>query len=342
MPSVLVTGATGFIGARLVERLLERGDRVACLVRKTSDTTRLEGLGVERRVGSLGDDASLSAALEGVDAVYHLAGMVHGRRLEDFLEVNAEGAERLCRAAAAMPTPPVVLLVSSLAATGPSLPGQPHNEATIPAPVSFYGQSKLAGEHACRGYADRVPLSILRPPVVFGPGDRDGLLLFKALRKFPVHFVPQMKGLPLSLIYVDDLVEAMIAVTERGERVAPPTDPDKSADPNDPRGLYFAADPAASSYADMGRMVATTLGKKIVVIKRRKYPLLPLAIAGDILGRIKGKAPLFGMDKLREASASGWVCDPKKITTTLDWKPAAPLDEYYKRTHAWYREAGWL
>ena len=122
MAFVLVTGATGFIGARLVERLAERGDRVACLVRKTSDTSRLERLGVERRVGALDDEAGLAAALQGVDAVYHLAGMVHGRRLEDFLEVNAHGAERLCRAAAAQPTPPVMLLVSSLAATGPSPP----------------------------------------------------------------------------------------------------------------------------------------------------------------------------------------------------------------------------
>lgn len=332
MPTVLVTGATGFIGARLVERLLERGHRVACLVRQTSDTSRLERLGVERRVGSLGDEASLTAALQGVEAVYHLAGMVHGRRLEDFLEVNADGAERICRAAAAMSTPPVVLLVSSLAATGPSQPGQPHDEATTPAPVSFYGQSKLAGEHACRRYADRVPLSILRPPVVFGPGDRDGLLLFKTLRRFPIHFVPQMKGLPLSLIYVDDLVEAMIAVTERGKRVAP------NSSPNDPCGLYFAADPAESSYADMGRMAAAALGKKIVVICRRKYPLLPLAIGGDIIGRIRGKAPLFGMDKLREASASGWVCDPTKIMTTLGWKPTAPLSDHYKETLAWYRD----
>ncbi len=342
MPSVLVTGATGFIGARLAQRLVERGDRVACLVRPTSDTSRLERLGVECRVGSLGDEASLSAALEGVDAVYHLAGLVHATRLEEFLEVNADGAERLCRAAAVQSTPPTVLLVSSLAATGPSLPGQPHNEATPPSPVSFYGQSKLAGEHACRRLASRVPLSILRPPVVFGPGDRDGLLLFKTLRKFPIHFVPQMKGLPLSLIYVDDLVAAMIAVAEHGERVATPTDPDNPAEPNDPRGLYFAADPTESSYADMGRLAAAALGKKIVVIRRRKYPFLPVAIAGDVIGRIKGKAPLFGMDKLREASASGWVCDPTKIMTTLDWNPAASLGERYEQTHAWYREAGWL
>lgn len=336
MPSVLVTGATGFIGTRLVERLVERGARVACLVRETSDTSRLEALGVDLRLGSLGDGASLGAALEGVDAVYHLAGLVHGARLEDFLKVNADGAERLCHAAAVQPTPPTVLLVSSLAATGPSPPGEPHDESTTPAPISFYGQSKLAGEHAARRLADRLPLSILRPPVVFGPGDRDGLMLFKTLRRFPLHLVPQMKGLPLSLVYVDDLVEAMIAVAERGERVA------AGAEPDDPRGLYFAADPAASSYAEMGRLVGAALGKKVWVFCRRKYPFLPLAIAGDLIGKLRGKAPLFGMDKLREASASGWVCDPAKITTTLDWKPGAPLAERYRETLAWYREAGWL
>ncbi|TWT94853.1 3 beta-hydroxysteroid dehydrogenase/Delta 5--_4-isomerase [Botrimarina colliarenosi] len=336
MPRILVTGATGFIGLRLVERLLDRGADVACLVRATSDVSQLERLGVERRLGSLADEASLAAALDGADAVYHLAGQITGARLEDFTRVNAEGVERLCRVAAAQATPPTVLLVSSLAATGPSLPGQPHNEATPPAPVSFYGRSKLAGEHAARRYADRLPLSILRPPVVFGPGDRNGLMLFKAVRRVPIHAVPQMKGLPLSLIYVDDLVDAMIAVVERGERVTP------DADPNDPTGLYFAADPAESSYADMGRMAGTAMGQKVWVLRRRKYPFLPVAIAGDLIGKLRGKAPLFGMDKLREASASGWVCDPAKIKATLDWAPGKPLAERYAETYAWYREAGWF
>jgi nucleoside-diphosphate-sugar epimerase len=344
---------------------------VACLVRPTSDLSRLEKLGVEQRVGSLSDEASLAAALEGIHAVYHLAGLTHGRRLEDFLRVNAEGAESLCRAAASQPSPPTVLLVSSLAAVGPSPPGRPHDEATPPEPVSNYGRSKLAGERAARGFADRLPLTIVRPPVVFGPGDRDGLLLFKALRRFPLHAVPQLRGLPLSLIYVDDLVEAMVAVAERGERVT------QGTDAGDPRGVYFAADPAASSYADMGRMAGEALGRKVyyafnsapvgtpksqiarvwnaipvifdcitargmLVLCRRKYPFIPLALAGDLIGAVTGKPPIFGSDKLREASASGWVCTPQKAITTLNWAPVAPLVQRYQQTFDWYREAGWL
>lgn len=337
MPRTLVTGATGFIGNRLVERLVERGEEVACLVRPTSRTERLDALGVERVVGTLDDAEALAATLTAAgpfDTVYHLAGLTHATRLEDFLAVNADGVEHLCRAFAASGSSPTLVLVSSLAAAGPSPPGEPHTESTPPAPISNYGRSKLAGEEAARRYADRFPLSILRPPAVFGPGDRDGLLLFKSLRRFPLHLVPQMKGLPLSLIHVDDLVEALLAVGDRGERVV--------AGAGDPHGVYYAADPEESSYAQMGRYVAAALGKRVFVLCRRKYPFLPLAWGGDLWGKVRGKAPLFGMDKLREASASGWVCDPAKIADGLGWSPAKPLAERYQETGDWYREAGWL
>lgn len=335
----LVTGATGFIGQRLVERLVERGDRVACLVRATSRVEPLEKLGVELRIGSLGDESSLAAALAGVEKVYHLAGLTHATRKEDFQRVNAGGTEALCRAAAGTDTAPTVVVVSSLAAAGPSPPGVPHTEATCHEPISMYGQSKLAAEHSARAHADALPISIVRPPVVFGPGDKDGLLLFKSLRSFPLHLVPQMKGLPLSLIYVDDLVEAMIAVADRGERL---TRTEDAAARNDPTGLYYASDPAESSYAQMGRMAAAAMGRRIWVLCRRRYPFLPLAIGGDLWGRLRGKAPLFGMDKLREASASGWVCDPAKLIEGLDWRPTQPLAERYQTTHDWYVENGWL
>ena len=343
MQRSLVTGATGFIGARLVRRLVERGDEVACLVRSTSDTSNLESLGVRLLNGSLGDAGSLAAVMTEArpDAVYHLAGLTHAVKTADFHRVNAEGTKALVEAAAALDVPPTFVLVSSLAAAGPSPPGVPHTEATRSAPVSEYGKSKLLGEDLARQHAGATPLSIVRPPVVFGAGDRDGLLLFKSLRAFPLHAVPQLKGLPLSLIHVDDLVDALTRVADRGERVRPFAE-NPTEGLFDPTGLYYAADPTESSYAEMGRMAAAAMDKKVWVLCRRKYPFLPLALAGDLWARWRGKAPLFGMDKLREASASGWVCDPAKITEQLAWAPAERLAERYAETHAWYREAGWL
>jgi len=341
MPFSLVTGATGFIGRRLVERLVERGDRVACLVRNPARAEPLAALGAELRLGSLDDRESLAAAVQGTDVVHHLAGLTRGSSEAVFTRVNAQGTERLCEAVAGLPTPPTVVVVSSLAAAGPSPPGEPHTEATRSAPISKYGRSKRLAEDLARGYADRLRVSIVRPPVVFGPGDRDGLLLFQALRRFPVHAVPQLRGLPLSLVYVDDLVEALIAVAERGERLLPLADCGELLGFH-PTGRYYAADPAASSYAEMGRMAAAAMGRRVWVLCRRKYPFLPVALAGDLWGRFTGKPPVFGMDKLIEASQTGWVCDPAKIGEGLGWAPPKPLAERYRDTHAWYVAEGWL
>ncbi|TWT48245.1 dTDP-4-oxo-6-deoxy-D-allose reductase [Botrimarina hoheduenensis] len=344
----MVTGATGFIGQRLVERLVARGDDVACVVRSSSQTVALERLGVRLVRAPLEEATGLlqayRAAFDGnpVEVVHHLAGRVHGRTLAEFLAVNERGTAAVCEAATALPTPPVVIVVSSLAAVGPSAPGMPHDETTTCRPISLYGQSKLAAERAARRWAGKAPISIVRPPLVFGPGDRDGLMLFKAIRALGIHFVPQLQGLPLSLIYADDLVAALLAVAERGERCRDSVAADPQSAPNDSRGVYFAADPVDSSYAQIGRMAAAALERRVWVLCRRKYPLLPAALAGDFYGWFTGKPVVLGSDKLREASASGWLCRSEKIVSMLGWAPAAPAAQRYRETAQWYREAGWL
>ena len=287
MPRSFVTGATGFIGTRLVQQLVERGDDVACLVRTTSDTSRLMPLGVDLVTGELEDEASLAAAMsqsfEGrsPEVIYHLAGKTHAKSLPDFCRVNEADTETLCRAAMSQASPPVVVLVSSLAAVGPSPPGKPHDERTLAEPISDYGRSKLAGERVARrmvseGGADSLPLTIVRPPVVFGPGDRDGLLLFQSIRRLGFHFVPQRQGLPLSLIYVDDLARALIRIADEGERVVAT---DESS------GLYYAADATESSYAEMGRMAAAAMGRKVWVRCGRRAPLIVPAMLSDLIGK---------------------------------------------------------
>ncbi|TWT78471.1 dTDP-4-oxo-6-deoxy-D-allose reductase [Posidoniimonas polymericola] len=335
MPTALVTGASGFIGPRLVMRLQSAGHDVACLVRAASKTQRLEQLGARLVRGDVTDPGSLAAAIDGVEHVYHLAGRTHAKNLDSFLSVNEAGTANLLEACARRDAPPVVLAVSSLAAAGPSAPAAPHRESDAPRPISLYGRSKLAGEQAARRFAADVPLTILRPPVVFGPGDHDGLNLFLGLKYSRLHPVPQRKGLPLSLVHADDLADAMALAVERGERV-----PAGADDPG--HGVYYAADPAVSSWADAGRMAADAMGVRIVVVKLRKYPFLIPALAGELIGRVTGKPTLFGLDKLREASATGWVCSVAKAEEQLGFRCAKPLAERYHETAEWYREEGWI
>ncbi|QDU91720.1 dTDP-4-dehydrorhamnose reductase [Pirellulimonas nuda] len=335
MQQVLVTGASGFIGQRLVERLRSDGHDVACLVRRRSRTQRLEALGARLISGDVTRPESLPAALEGVQRVIHLAGLTHARTLADFLAVNEAGAGALAEACARQASPPVLLMVSSLAAAGPSPEGAAHREADPCRPVSQYGKSKLAGEQAVRRWAGETPITILRPPVVFGPGDRDGLTLFLAVRRFPIHLVPNLKGLPLSLVYVDDLVDAMVRAVDQGERL---TAMDGSAG----QGVYYAADPAVSSYAEMGRLASAAQGRRVLVICRRKYPFLIPALAGDAVSWLTGKPTLFSMDKLREASATGWVCSSQKAAEQLGFAAPIPLVERYQQTAEWYRAEGWI
>src|SRR4051812_9915057 len=176
----LVTGANGFVGSFLTEHLTVSGDDVRALVRRGADDRWLFGTKATVVNGDLGDATALAAAMDGVEVVFHVAGLTKSARPEPFFAVNERGTALLmdvaARAKSPSGEPPIVLVVSSLAAAGPSpFPDAPRDEQEPPAPVSTYGRSKLAGERAARARASRVPLTIVRPPIVYGPRDRDAL-----------------------------------------------------------------------------------------------------------------------------------------------------------------------
>lgn len=331
--SVLVTGGTGFIGARLVDRLVEAGKTVRCLVRATSNTAHLESLGVECYVGDLRDEASLRGACQGVGEVYHLAALLKAPWHAEFTSVTAEGCGRMAAACAAQPEPPVLILVSSLAAAGPSATGR--NEVQDAAPISRYGRAKLAGEEAARPYADRVPLTVIRPPLVLGEGDRSLLPVFRMAR---CGWVVAPGRAPLSMIHVDDLVWSLIAAAERGERVSPEGSPGASPD----RGVYFVADGEARRLSELGAQIAESLGKRPPRTIRMPLPLLyAAAAASEAWGRLRDRQTLLNLDKIKEAGAEGWVCSIDKAREQLGFEPQ-PFRERLRATGAWYQAQGWL
>jgi nucleoside-diphosphate-sugar epimerase len=334
MPRTLVTGGTGFVGSNLIASLRRRGWEVRALVRDARRAEALRNLGIELHAGALADEGSLERAVVDVDYVFHVAGRVRALHPREFHEDNVEGTRRLVAACAAQPRPPVVVYVSSLAAGGPSQRNRPRDETDPPEPISEYGQSKLAAERAATSLAEEVPLSIVRPPIVFGPGDSAGLALFRSVHRARVHVVPGLRNFLVSLVYVGDLCDALVRVAENGARV--------ERGLHDGTGIYYVAADRSVSYADFGRLAATAVGRGALVLPVPKFLFWLAGGATELLGRLRRRPAVLNLDKVREAVASGWECNDEKLRRELGYQPARPLEADFIETANWYRENNWL
>ncbi len=236
---------------------------MTCLVRKTSQIEGLNRLGVRLVYGDVTQPESLMPAVAGQDIVYHLAGLTLALTKRQFFRVNQGGIRNIAQACAAQASPPVLLVVSSLAAAGPALDGRPKIESDPAEPVSAYGRSKRAGEQEAELFADRVPTTIVRPPIVLGERDHLGLPMFRSVNRFGIHVVPGLGRHRFSLIHAADLVELMILAAQRGKRLAPLGGNGSQAG----QGYYFAACEEDVVYDDLGHLIGRVLGR------RRVFPL---------------------------------------------------------------------
>ncbi len=248
----LITGANGFIGKHLAQNLLARGHEVRGMVRREAARKDLEALGVEVVRGDVTQAETLASCLADVDAVFHLAGLVKALSYEEFLQVNEGGVDNIARACAQQQSPPVLVLASSLAASGPAPGDAPRTEIDPPCPVSNYGRSKRAGELAAERWAAEAPITIVRPPIVFGEGDPNTCRLFRPIAHHGLLAAPGMQTRKFSVIHADDLSLALILAAERGARLRATQD----RDPAEARGYYFVAGDENPSYDELGRLIA--------------------------------------------------------------------------------------
>jgi len=339
MTKVLITGASGFIGGHLAERLIEQGNELRCLVRKTSNVENLPAAKIEFVYGDLRDEAALANAVSGVEVVYHLAAMTSALRSADLLEANARGTERIAAACAAQPNPPVLVAVSSIAASGPIERGSIRTEDDAPAPVSDYGHSKLAGETACREFAAHVPTTIVRAAIVFGSRNKEMLPILKTIRRLRVHAIPTYRPPPLSYVHIDDLVELMIRAASDAPRLPPAGDTTAPAG----QGIYFASMDEHPDYAEFGRMLRVLLGRPFApMLHLPAFAAYPIAGINQSVARLRGKPDSFNIDKIREATASSWACSGEAARRDLGLEMPKSMQQRLAETVAWYREAGWL
>ena len=339
MSRILVTGASGFVGGHLVAWLVKRGDQVRCLVRPTSRTKHLESLDVELVHGDMAKGADWQSVLDGVEVVYHVAGKTCALRARELNQVNAAGTYELARACARRTSPPTLLLMSSLAAAGPSRWQQPRVESERPRPISNYGRSKRAGERAAQAWADEVPLTIVRPGIVFGPYNREMLPIFRSVLRFRVHAVPGFQASRVSLIHIDDLVEITIRAAQLGARISRQNEEDEFSG----TGIYFACAPEQPTYAELGRIIGRALGRRNVLLVHLPGPIPWLAAAGNQLAAIlRGLPDTFNLDKMREATAGSWTGSPETVRRELDFSPPLPIGDRMSQTVRWYLDSGWL
>jgi nucleoside-diphosphate-sugar epimerase len=318
----LVTGATGFIGSHLVEELIKKGYDVTCLVRKTSNLRWIEGHEVTLFRGDCEDEGSLAHLPPDFDYIFHIAGLTKAQREKDFFCVNVKGTENLLRAVSAKGKGIRRFIhLSSLSAAGPSRNGAPVNEASEPGPVSSYGKSKLESEGAIMRYRDRIPVTIVRPPAVYGPRDRDFYVLFKMLKK---GFYPYLGKCYYSLLYVDDLIRGLVMAAEEKEAEG---------------GVYFLSDGKVYSNEDIVNEISGVLGTRIVKV-RMPRPLM--AVLVGITERLGRGSSIINRDKLRELNCVHWTCDSSKAAKDFKFVPKVTIKEGIKWTADWYRIHQWL
>jgi len=341
MTKVLITGGSGFIGTKLAERLAARGDEVTCLVRATSNRRALDALGVDYALGDVRDPSAVRNAVANAEVIYHLAGLATAFRASDLMAVNAGGFRNVVAACAGREHPPVVILVSSLAAAGPSPPDRPRTESDPPAPVSHYGRSKRAAELVAEEHAGRVPITIVRPPIVFGEGDLQMRDVFRSIFRYGVHVALGVARSHYSLIHVQDLVDSLITCAERGKRLLPASD-SRRTEP--PQGYYFVATDEQPTFAELGELIAHSLGRQSIRTLKSSGPALvwPAAAIAEGIARLRGTPYIFNFDKAREATAGDWVCSPQTIRRELNFAPGAPITDRLSQTAQWYQQQNLL
>lgn len=326
----LITGATGFIGTSLAERLLRRGDRVRALVRDPARAAELKRMGAELVPGDVSRPESLESAVPDVDAVVHLAGLVKAVTREELFGINAAGTRALAEAVARTGRPKFVL-VSSLAAAGPSLPGQPRTETDPPAPVSSYGQSKLAAEEELRAMGPALEASIVRPPIVYGPRDKEFLPALFQLAKAGLVLKSGFADKRYSIVHVDDLVDLVIAVVERGARL----DPASTSS-----GVYFCDDGVEQTWDALARSALAALGRRGAVVPVPELVTWVAAGAATAAARLLRRPAILSLDKMMEIREPAWTCTAAKARRELGWRPQVSLADGMREAARWYRSHG--
>lgn len=326
MTTIVITGATGFVGSALARALHGRGHEVVGLARATSDRSRLQDLDLRWIVGDVLEPRTLEDAFAGADVVIHAAGMLGQAGIDEavYQRLHVDGTNHVLAAVERLPRPPRVLYVSSPGVLGP-IDGPPADETAPYAPSNPYERSKAAAEQLVRVYAAQgLPVVITRPEFIYGPGDLHVLGLFTAVARGVFFYVGSGRN-TCHPTYIDDAVDGMLRCLEHGRAGE----------------IYHIAGPAPVTF----RELATTIAAEIGVAPPRLAVPTAVAWTGalglEALGRLlRRDVPLSrsGVAFFSENRRFSW----QKARDELGYAPQYDLARGVQATVAWYRETGYL
>jgi nucleoside-diphosphate-sugar epimerase len=309
--TVALTGATGFVGGAIARHLSDSGYRLRLLARRPAALPAVAGEALAI-MGALEDPDSLAQLMEGADMAVHAAGAIKAIEETEFVRVNRDGAAAAADAARRAGTGRFVL-ISSIAARSPL--------------VSAYAASKRAGEaEVLQRLGDRA--TILRPPVVYGPRDRETLPLFKAARLglFPIPGPPEAR---LSFIHVEDLAGAVAACLAASQQPAGVHEPDDGAR-------------AGHGWPEILAAFGSVFGRRPRPVQV-PLPLLRLSARACLAtARLTGRPQMLRPDKVDELRHPDWVCRESRLAEASGWRAQYSLEEGLRHTATWYRAHGWL
>lgn len=324
---VLVTGGTGFIGSHLVESLIQKGVDVRCLVRPNTEHRWLSGLTVELMEGDLTDFSSLEAVVSDVDTIFHLAGKTNATSAEGYYQANAQGTMNLLKAnMQANGSHTRFIYVSSLSAAGPSADGHPLNEEDSANPLSSYGASKLAGEEAVYAFHPQMPVTVIRPPIVYGPRDIAVLKFFKII-KYNIKPILGWRSRYGCFIFVSDLVEGLIQAAESSKTIGE---------------TYYLVSDTLVAYQELNRIIAQQMQKKTLPIHVPVSAFKAVVLLSTGVHKLLGKSILVNGQKAKEIEQRYWICDGTKARNDFQFMPKYTLKEGLEITMNWYKENGWI
>ncbi|GJL79114.1 MAG: NAD-dependent epimerase [Nitrospinaceae bacterium] len=322
--TVLVTGASGFIGSHLVDALLQRHCKVHCLVRRSSDLHWLDRTKVQLHFGNLIESFPLGDCLEQSDYVFHCAGLTRAKTREGYFQANAHACKVLYEKCAVQgKNLKRIVHISSLASVGPSLPDHPVDEDTPCKPLTYYGKSKLAGEKIAEQYSSSLPILILRPPVVYGPREVNFFTFIKGISK-GWNLKMGSGERVLSLIYVADLVQAMLKAAITSTSSGGQT--------------YFITDGQFYHWDAVVETTAKLLEARIRSIKIPDSLLGLLGLFMDFASIYLKTTPLLDSQRIIDIRQSTWTASSQRFFETFDFKPQYDLQKGLSETVDWNKK----